>query len=340
MNVVEPTIEFCDYRGLRKIELIGKVCTKQEDSIKSDSAETFCRNRLIDGHTAIFEHEYVYFNVVSIPNRIVREFVKLSPYIRWSYLGNYIGFSYRVFLDIMSNSRKMKAIYNDIYHPSEVNDLFYNMLLLSKEFSHLLFDDKDITAKLEYGIDASLRIASDAEILANAPEIYNVTYKITTDRGITHEAVRHREMSFMQESTRWCNYAKGRFGYKYGKNISVIEPPFKNEDSLEKFYDVVAGNEAIYQELTNDGEPAQLARSVLPTATKSDIYVSGTLDMWIGEHLETVYPKLTIVENKGFLPLRNHKAAHPQMIEIAKMIAEDIAVRFPNETGRIINYFE
>lgn len=147
-------------------------------------------------------------------------------------------------------------------------------------------------------------------------------------------------MSFMQESTRWCNYAKGRLGYKYGRNISVIEPPFKNEDSLEKFYDVVAGNEAIYQELTNDGEPAQLARSVLPTATKSDIYVSGTLDMWIGEHLETVYPKLTIVENKGFLPLRNHKAAHPQMIEIAKMIAEDIAVRFPNETGRIINYFE
>ena len=235
MNIVEPTIEFCDYSGLRKIELIGKVCTKQEDSIKPDSAETFCRNRLIDGHTAIFEHEYVYFNVTSIPNRVVREFVKLSPYIRWSYLGNYIGFSYRVFLDIMSNSRKMKAIYNDIYHPSEVNDLFYNMLLLSKEFSHLLFDDKDITAKLEYGIDASLRIASDAEILANAPEIYNVTYKITTDRGVTHEAVRHREMSFMQESTRWCNYAKGRLGYKYGKNISVIEPPFKNEDSLEKF---------------------------------------------------------------------------------------------------------
>lgn len=233
MNVVEPTIEFCDYRGLRKIELIGKVCTKQEDSIKPDSAETFCRNRLIDGHTAIFEHEYVYFNVTSIPNRIVREFVKLSPYIRWSYLGNYIGFSYRVFLDIMSNSRKMKAIYNDIYHPSEVNDLFYNMLLLSKEFSHLLFDDKDITAKLEYGIDASLRIASDAEIRERAPEIYNVTYKITTDRGVTHEAVRHREMSFMQESTRWCNYAKGRLGYKYGNNINVIEPPFKNEDSLE-----------------------------------------------------------------------------------------------------------
>ena len=67
MNVVEPTIEFCDYRGLRKIELIGKVCTKQEDSIKPDSAEIFCRNRLIDGHTAIFEHEYVYFNVTSIP---------------------------------------------------------------------------------------------------------------------------------------------------------------------------------------------------------------------------------------------------------------------------------
>ena len=39
----------------------------------------------------------------------------------------------------------------------------------------------------------------------------------------------------MQESTRWCNYAKGRLGYKYGNNINVIEPPFKNEDSLENF---------------------------------------------------------------------------------------------------------
>lgn len=339
MKIVEPEIQRITKTGLEKIELIGKVCTKQEHTIKEGSAKTFCTNRLIDGHTAIFEHEYVYFNVVSIPNRVVREFVKLSPYIRWSYYGNYIGFSYRVFLDIMSNSRKMKAIYNDIYHPSEINDLFYNMLLLSKEFSHLLFDDEDIIAKLEYGTDASLRIASDAEILANAPEIYNVTYKITTDRGVTHEAVRHREMSFMQESTRWCNYAKGRLGYKYGRNISVIEPPFKNEDSLEKFYDVVAGNEAIYQELTNDGEPAQLARSVLPTATKSDIYVSGTLDMWIGEQLETVYPKLTIKENKGFLPLRNHSHAHPQMIEVAKMIDEDLRKSFSNAIEQIINYY-
>lgn len=335
MNVVEPAIEFCDYSGLRKIELIGKVCTKQEDSIKPDSAETFCKNRLIDGHTAIFEHEYVYFNVTSIPNRIVREFVRLSPYIRWSYLGNYIGFSYRVFLDIMSNSRKMKAIYNDIYHPSEVNDLFYNMLLLSKEFSHLLFDDEDIIAKLEYGIDASLRIASDAEILANAPEIYNVTYKITTDRGVTHELVRHREFSFTQESTRYCCYSKSKFNH----TLQVIQPAMQ-DSSVEIWSDGIATSEIVYMDLINNGETAQIARSVLPNATKSDVYISGTLDMWIGEHLETVYPKLTIVENKGFLPLRNHKAAHPQMIEIAKMIAEDISVRFPNETGRIINYFE
>lgn len=334
MNIVDANVELCSAQGLEKIELIGKVCTKQEHTIKPGTAETFCRNRLIDGHTAIFEHEYVYFNITSIPNRIVREFVKLSPYIRRSYLGNYIGFSYRVFLDIMSNSRRMKAIYNDIYHPSEVNDLFYNMLLLSKEFSHLLFDDKDITAKLEYGVDASLRIASDAEILENAPEIYNITYKITTDRGVTHEAVRHREMSFMQESTRWCNYSKDKFS----NSISVIIPEFKDEDNDSIWCDAIATSEASYMELINNGETAQIARSILPNATKSDIYVSGTLDMWIGEELEMQFPNITIHENKGFLPLRNHPHAHPQMIEVAKKIDNILNENYSEQINKIKSY--
>ena len=169
------------------------------------------------------------------------------------------------------------------------------------------------------------------EINQSFENFFNIAEKVTTRIITTNTCNLH---------CTFCDVGCDQPIKKSSSHIFRQSPFTLEEDSLEKFYDVVAGNEAIYQELTNDGEPAQLARSVLPTATKSDIYISGTLDMWIGEHLETVYPKLTIVENKGFLPLRNHKAAHPQMIEIAKMIAEDIAVRFPNETSRIINYFE
>lgn len=41
----------------------------------------------------------------------------------------------------------------------------------------------------------------------------------TVDRGISHEIVRHRLASFAQESTRYCNYSKGKFN----NEINVID---------------------------------------------------------------------------------------------------------------------
>lgn len=39
-----------------------------------------------------------------------------------------------------------------------------------------------------------------------------VTVHFVCDRGVSHEFVRHRVMSFAQESTRYCNYSKDKFG--------------------------------------------------------------------------------------------------------------------------------
>lgn len=39
-----------------------------------------------------------------------------------------------------------------------------------------------------------------------------VTVRFICDRGVSHEFVRHRVMSFAQESTRYCNYSKDKFG--------------------------------------------------------------------------------------------------------------------------------
>ena len=48
------------------------------------------------------------------------------------------------------------------------------------------------------------------------------TVKFVCDRGVSHELVRHRIASFSQESTRYINYANGRFG----SEITVIKPCF------------------------------------------------------------------------------------------------------------------
>ena len=49
-------------------------------------------------------------------------------------------------------------------------------------------------------------------------EHYNISVKFITDRGVSHEIVRHRLASFAQESTRYCNYSKDKFG----NEISVV----------------------------------------------------------------------------------------------------------------------
>lgn len=58
-----------------------------------------------------------------------------------------------------------------------------------------------------------------------------LTVRFTCDRGVSHEIVRHRMASFTQESTRYCNYASGKFG----RTITFIEPSTLKKDSMEYF---------------------------------------------------------------------------------------------------------
>lgn len=42
--------------------------------------------------------------------------------------------------------------------------------------------------------------------------VKRITVRFVCDRGVSHEFVRHRVFSFAQESTRYCNYSKDKFG--------------------------------------------------------------------------------------------------------------------------------
>ena len=336
MRYKEPSVEVIKTKGLEKIELIGKVCTRLEHTIKPDTAPTFVYNRIKDGHTAILEHEYVYFDVSHLHHKLVDEFCKLSPYIRRSYDNRYLGFSYRFFIDVIGNSRRMQVRMNTIDDVENVNDVFYMMLLLTPEISKLLYTAEDIVQNIHnytyYAV--SVGRVNESTILKNAPEILNITFRIGCDRGITHELVRHKEHSYMQESTRYVNYSKERAG----KTICVVDPGFENFDCSNEWADAMAEAEAHYMMLLEYGASAQMARSVLPHSTHAYIYMSGTLDMWIGEAVEINTPKLKTIEAKGFLPLRNSKFAHPQMIPIAQSINRILNTEYANAVEKIINY--
>lgn len=109
-----------------------------------------------------------------------------------------------------------------------------------------------------------------------------VTVKVICDRGVTHEIVRHRIASYSQESTRYCNYSKSKFGAE----ITVIAPCFwkveteKNKQKYEVWRQSVEEVERAYLKLIDLGATPQEARSVLPNSLKTEIIMTMNLREW------------------------------------------------------------
>ena len=130
----------------------------------------------------------------------------------------------------------------------------------------------------------------------------SITVKFVTDRGVTHELVRHRHASYTQESTRYCNYGKGKFG----NEITVIEPFFfANDITVEGrlkrgVWEAACKQAEIqYLDLLRNGASAQEARSVLPNSLKTEIIMTTNPRDW-----------------RHVFELRTHRDAHPQIRQI------------------------
>lgn len=131
------------------------------------------------------------------------------------------------------------------------------------------------------------------------------TVKFICDRGVSHEIVRHRMASYCQESTRYCNYGKGKFG----EEITVIEPCFLEPGSRAYDYwrDACEGVEIRYFDMLAEGCTPQEARSVLPNSLKTEVVMTANIREW-----------------RHFLKLRCSPAAHPQMREVALILLDKV----------------
>lgn len=138
----------------------------------------------------------------------------------------------------------------------------------------------------------------------------SITVKVTCDRGVTHEIVRHRIASYSQESTRYCNYSKDAFG----SEITVIRPSFLTEGTPGWQYWKVACRmaEKSYFELLDWGCTPQEARAVLPTCLKTEVVMTANLREW-----------------RHFFKLRTAPAAHPQMREVAIPLLHQMRSQVP-----------
>lgn len=152
----------------------------------------------------------------------------------------------------------------------------------------------------------------------------SITVKFICDRGVTHEIVRHRIASYSQESTRYCNYVKEKFG----SQITCIDlaTGFRydlDDETDRKKYEVwqkaMENAERSYFQMIELGATPQEARSVLPNSLKTEIVMTMNLREW-----------------RHFFRLRTSRRAHPQIAEIASALLEEFASRYPVFFGDLL----
>lgn len=158
-------------------------------------------------------------------------------------------------------------------------------------------------------------------------EHVSISVRCITDRGVTHEMVRHRIASYSQESTRYCNYSKDKFGGEvqfilpvefydiHDKHVTMIPDEALKESTLmcySTWKSSILSDESKYMTMLNFGATPQLARSVLPNCLKTEIVMTCNLREW-----------------RHFFKLRTAKAAHPQMRDLAISILKGFQDKIP-----------
>lgn len=131
----------------------------------------------------------------------------------------------------------------------------------------------------------------------------SVTATIRTDRGITHELVRHRVGSYTQESTRFV---------RYGEEMEFIYPSNAPEGCFAGWDLSAISAEKNYQELLALGWRPQEARSVLPNSLAASIAVTYNLRNW-----------------KHFFLMRTSRESHPDMKRITIPMLEEFKKVIP-----------
>ena len=138
----------------------------------------------------------------------------------------------------------------------------------------------------------------------------SLSVKFVCSRSVSHELVRHRMASFAQESQRYCNYSKDKFGAE----VTFIKPIWYGEGTPASFAfeEQMKAAEETYFKLLNDGLQPQEAREVLPNATKTEVVITANYREW-----------------RHILKLRTDAAAHPEMRRLMRPLLDHLKFAIP-----------
>ena len=291
MKLIKPSFEIREQpSGLegvyKQIERVGRICYKSEDKITEDSAKSFVDRMIKSGHGAMLEHGTVYLKVFNvIENSELIDKYKSNKY------------------SVVKEGTEVYNCHGDILYGS----------------------CKCITTN--YRVLVENGWLDDLKYICKPTEFHEkrITVHFVCDRGVSHEFVRHRVMSFAQESTRYCNYSKDKFG----NELTFIQPCWLDDERLKLYgpYHTVIRDKSLesifiaslnnaekdYIDLIDLGWKPQEARAVLPNTLKTELVVTGFVSDW-----------------NHFFDLRARGttgAPHPQAKELAEPLMKEFIAR-------------
>lgn len=286
-----------------RIEACGRICYKSEDKIDDASAVPFITKVLKHGHNSVAEMGVITLKVGFDSEKLVSQFFGCQPkFMQIDRLGKHE----------MLMTGSVRA-YRELFGENSSNKLIKGITCFLHDRYPLFFSDVIPKRGLLPQTNVDVEKLSLAEVEKLPLELIGkhryVGVKIFTNRAVTHEIVRHRPCSFLQESQRYCRYSEDKFD----SQVTFIKPMFFAEDSAEYqlWQQAMEDTEKLYLQLLETSSP-QAARTVLPNSCKTEIIVYANLLEW--QHI---------------FRLRVTPAAEPSMREIMIPLLGDFAKRYP-----------
>lgn len=274
---------------LKRIELAGRTAYLSENKITKDSATKFVELLISRKHLSVTEHSNITIRVpdwlLQHPYELFKErvaFHKIKQYFNYVYISG----------NVRSWLESVKLNY-DNYSMNLINIVLYDKYpsLFTPAYNY-----NETNRKITKDIDV-INENDQLDLLRHnhSSDLPIFMFEVITDRGITHEIVRHRiNMSYTQVSLRYVDCNKKGFVMM---DIFDDYPPENKPSMIETIEKCIEE----YEFERKSGIKPQIARDFLPHLTQTRIMISGRYSAF--EH---------------FIQLRNSKDAHPRIQKIAQ----------------------
>ena len=340
MRIIEPSFEILDRREmslLQKIESAARLAYKSEEKITETSAGPMVKKLADSGHypTLEFAQMHYFIRICDRDDDIALQVFQanldafltsifyVNKYIQVSVVDCEIGTgvivsgTYRAMVEALMKT----CIFGS---DEKCFSLFTGMILMrmseDKDIPFEMKDTKIVTASEENDIlyfVCNQILPDEICALITEPEEQELhlmcAVKFIVNRAVGNELVRHRPISVIQESQRFCRYSNEKFGREVTFILPNAFPIFRQalnfEDPTEPsniWIKAMEHCEKAYMDLLDQGASPQAARTVLPNSCKTEIIIFTTIAEW-----------------RWIFKLRTSDNAEPSMRQIMEPLEEE-----------------